>query len=90
MAGQPPNPVLSWDVLWASCHPCMEAEGRQALGGWTGQAALTMSAVRVWFIFSRMLLSTARTEHKDPGAALRFSLTFDPGTSSLCENSSAT
>lgn len=81
---------LSWDVLWASCHPWMEAEGRQTLGGRTGQAALTLCSVGILLLFRRTLLSTARTEHKDPGAAMRFSLTCEPGTSSMCENSSAT
>lgn len=68
----------------------METEGRQIAGGWSRQAALTVSAVRVLFSFRRTLLSTARIEHKDPGAALRSRLTFDPGTSSLGEKSSVT
>lgn len=38
MAGQSSNPALSWDVLWASCHPCTAAEGRQTLG--VGQGRL--------------------------------------------------
>ena len=71
--------------------PPMHGDRRQAdTRGLVRQAALTVFAVRVLFSFRSTLLSTAWTEHKDPGAALRSRLTFDPGTSSLCEKSSAT
>lgn len=63
---------------------------KDTLGSWSRQAALTVFAVRVLLFFRRTLLSTAWTEHRDPGAALRSRLTFDPGTSSLREKSSAT
>lgn len=49
-----------------------------------------MSAVRVLFFIRRTLLSTDWTEQRDPGAALRFRLTFDPGTSCLLEKFSST
>lgn len=68
----------------------MEIEGRQTSWGWPQEAALTVYAVRVLFHVRRTLLSTDWTEHRDPGAALRSRLTFDPGTSSLLEKSSAT
>lgn len=77
-------------LLSGSSCQCMEIEGRQTLWGWPQEAALTVYAVRVLFHVRRTLLSTDWTEHRDPGAALRYRLTFDPGTSSLLEKSCAT